>query len=140
LNKNVNYNINYKLNRNVSKNKIDLKNIHTANNDNISVKSEISDHAKKQIVKNVRTVGANRKNWTSAMNSKDLETMDDMELFSVIDANFIKNIDLTSEMFDFPRIKYIDSKVMVIWNSEIFGFNINIVRPCTNADFKISKY
>jgi len=73
------------------------------------------------------------------MNSNELDQMDDMELFAVIDTHFIANIDLTSETLDFPRISYDESKVTIIWNSEIFGFNINIIRPFNKLDFKICK-
>lgn len=73
------------------------------------------------------------------MNSRDLDQMDDMELFAVVDSNFITSIDLDEEVLDFPRMTYENSKVTVIWNSEIFGFNINIVRPYTKIDFKITK-
>lgn len=73
------------------------------------------------------------------MNAKDLDQMDDMELFAVIDHNFVTSIDLEDEVLDFPRMTYENAKVMVIWNSEIFGFNINIVRPYSAIDFKITK-
>jgi len=63
------------------------------------------------------------------METRDLESMDDMELFSVIDSNFIKNISLITEIIDFPKIVYEDMKIVLNWTSEIFGFNINLIRP-----------
>lgn len=73
---------------------------------NQSEKSYKSDHTpkNKNINKNVRSVCANRKSYTSIMNPKDMEQMDDMELFAVIDTQFIQNIDLEAQMIDFPRI------------------------------------
>lgn len=38
------------------------------------------------------------------MNSNDLDQMDDMELFAVVDSNFITSIDLGNEVLDFPRM------------------------------------
>jgi len=38
------------------------------------------------------------------MNSKELDQMDDMELFAVVDSNFITSIDLDEEVLDFPRM------------------------------------
>lgn len=38
------------------------------------------------------------------METKDLQNMDDMELFAVIDSKFIKNINLNAEIIDFPKI------------------------------------
>jgi hypothetical protein len=33
-----------------------------------------------------------------------MNEMDDMELFAVIDSNFIQNIDLAAQINDFPKI------------------------------------
>lgn len=55
--------------------------------------------------KNVRSVDAGRQTYdASFMDTKNLQSMDDMELFAVIDSNFIKNINLKSEFIDFPKI------------------------------------
>lgn len=40
----------------------------------------------------------------SNMENYNLETMDDMELFAVIDSTFIYKIDLFKEVRDFPKI------------------------------------
>lgn len=75
----------------------------------------------------------------SNMENYNLDTMDDMELFAVIDSTFIYKIDLHAEKKDFPKITYEDSKIMLCWSSEIFGFNLNLTRPYTDRDFFISK-
>lgn len=110
-------------------------------NDANSQHSEDEEKKKKSAqYKNVRSVDVNRQTYdASFMDTKNLQNMDDMELFAVIDSNFIKNINLLTQFIDFPKIIYEDSKIIINWTSEIFGFNINIIRPYTDDDFMISK-
>jgi len=54
--------------------------------------------------------------------------MDDLALFTVIDTNFIENINLDKEIQDFPKIEYKNGSATLIWYSEIFGFSINLTR------------
>jgi len=73
-------------------------------NDVASQHSESSQKKKNQY-KNVRSVDANRQTYdASFMDTTNLQNMDDMELFAVIDSNFIKNINLLTQVIDFPKI------------------------------------
>jgi len=73
-------------------------------NDVASQHSESSQKKKNQY-KNFRSVDANRQTYdASFMDTTNLQNMDDMELFAVIDSNFIKNINLLTQVIDFPKI------------------------------------